>query len=99
MTAFLKTLEEYHFCAAYFSTPDCGVCKSIKPGIIAMFEKYPRFHLFQVDTEKSPQVAAQNLVFSIPTLVLFSGGRESKRFSRYIRKEEVELFVRQMTGL
>lgn len=63
-----------------FWAPWCGPCKIMAP----QFEQAARLlepgtRLAKVDTESEPALAAQFGIRSIPTLVLFSGGREIAR--------------------
>lgn len=69
----------------YFSHERCNVCKVLKPKVLDMVcENYPRLELFYVDTEKSPVVAAQNGVFTVPTIKVYFAGREVIKRSRNI---------------
>ncbi|MCB9013415.1 MAG: thioredoxin family protein [Bacteroidales bacterium] len=76
--------------AFYFSAPHCNVCKVLKPKLQAMLEEdFPEFKLFYVDIEKSPVIAGQMRIFSIPTLLVYFGGKEFYRISRNISLEEL----------
>jgi thioredoxin-like negative regulator of GroEL len=58
----------------YFGAEWCGPCKSIKPQLIAA-----NLPIRYVDVDKSPQMAGDYLVKSIPTVVLIVNGEVSKR--------------------
>jgi len=74
----------------YFSNDDCNVCKVLKPKVYEMLqEKYPEIKFYYVDTKATPDIAAQNRVFTIPTLLVFFDGRELIRRSRYIGINEL----------
>jgi thioredoxin 2 len=63
-----------------FWAPWCGPCKMMAPQFeqaARMLE--PRVRLAKVDTEAEQQLGAQFGIRSIPTLALFSGGREIAR--------------------
>ena len=83
-TAALEGFVEAHpMCALYFTTPDCAVCKVLKPKLIDMLgEEFPKIAFAEVDCSLSPALAAGNSVFTVPTLVVFTLGKESLRKSR-----------------
>ena len=58
----------------YFGAEWCGPCKSIKPQLIAA-----NLPIRYVDVDKSPQMAGDYLVKSIPTVVLVLNGEVTKR--------------------
>lgn len=75
----------------YFSTDSCSVCKVLKPKVSELLqEHFPRMAACYVDTDKSPVIAGQHRVFTIPTIVLFFGGKEHLRFSRNIGLYQLE---------
>jgi len=60
----------------------CGPCKMMAPVFTATAAEFVTQVLFaKVDTEAEPSLAQQFGIRSIPTLVLFRGGREIKRVS------------------
>jgi len=86
--------------AVYFSAPHCNVCKVLKPKLQEMLEEnYPEFRLLYVDIEKSPLIAGQQRIFSIPTLLVFFGGKEFYRISRNISLEELNKTISRPYGL
>ena len=63
-----------------FWAPWCGPCKMMAPAYkqaAAMLE--PRVRLAKVNTENEQALGAQYNVRSIPTLIIFKGGREIAR--------------------
>lgn len=77
-----------------FTTPDCGVCSQIKPGIVEMMEKeYPAIPVYLSDVSKSAELAGQLSIFVTPALLVFYEGREIIRQARFINQE---LLLRQM---
>jgi thioredoxin 2 len=60
----------------------CGPCQSIAPVFArAAKELEPEVRLAKVDTEASQGIALRYGIRSIPTLILFKGGRELGRIS------------------
>lgn len=63
-----------------FWAPWCGPCIQMAPAFEqAATQLEPRFRLAKVDTEAVPALGARFNIRSIPTLALFSGGREVAR--------------------
>jgi len=60
----------------------CGPCKMMAPAFAqAAAELEPRVRLAKLNTEQEPAIAQQFGIRSIPTLVIFRGGREIARQS------------------
>lgn len=58
----------------------CGPCRAMAPEFErAAAQLEPRVRLAKLDTEAATDVAARYAIRSIPTLVLFRGGREMAR--------------------
>lgn len=73
----------------------CGPCKAMAPAYAAAArELEPRFRLLKVDTEAVPELAQRYQIRSIPTLILFSGGREVARHSGAIPAHEIVRWAR-----
>jgi thioredoxin 2 len=79
-----------------FWAPWCGPCKMMAPAFErASAALEPRVKLAKLNTENEQAVAAQFHIRSIPTLVLFSGGREVARHSGAMTAEQIEGWVSQ----
>jgi thioredoxin 2 len=68
----------------------CGPCHMVAPEI----EKLARTHagsavVLKLDTDAVPDVAAKFGIGSIPTFVVFRGGREAKRASGAMSAEDI----------
>ncbi len=58
----------------------CGPCKMLAPTLDAVAaEVADRAKVYKVDVDQSPDVAAMYGVMSVPTLILFKGGRPVKQ--------------------
>lgn len=82
---FLKLLSSEQALLAYFSTDACNVCKVLKPKVAELIEEvFPEIEMVYVKSDHLPEVAAQNRVFTAPTILVFFEGREYIRKSRNI---------------
>ncbi len=74
----------------YFSTPQCNVCKVLRPKLMDLFEvHYPEIGRYYVDSSETPEISGQYSVFAVPTIILFLEGREFVRKSRNFSPAEL----------
>ena len=79
----------------FFSTANCGVCKSIEPKLALLQQHYSQIPFGKIDLELLPFVRGQWLVFSVPTIILFQDGKEIKRQSRFIDLAQLKTIINQ----
>jgi len=85
---------------AYFSTPDCNVCRALKPKVEQLLAKtFPEMQSIHVDCAACPEVAAAFSVFSVPTLVVFFEGREWLRKGRSVSLAELRAGLERPYGM
>ena len=78
-----------------FWAPWCAPCRQMAPAFAqAARALEPQVRLAKLDTEAHPQVAAPYNIRSIPTMVLFKGGREVARISGALGAADIERWVR-----
>jgi len=78
----------------YFSHEQCNVCKVLKPKVAQMLKKhFPKVKMVYADTMKSPEIAGQNRIFAVPTIVGFIEGKEYFRKSRSIGINELAQII------
>ncbi len=75
----------------------CGPCRAMAPHFdVAARALDPRVRLVKVDTEAAPSLSARYAIRSIPTLILFVGGREVVRQAGALTSAgAIEAFVGQ----
>ncbi len=80
----------------WFSTDTCNVCKVLRPKLAELVKKeFPLVRLYYINIEKSPLLAGQFRVFSVPTALVYFDGREFFRKSRNISLSELEGDIRR----
>jgi thioredoxin 2 len=73
----------------------CGPCRAMAPKFeAAARELEPTTRLAKVDTERLPEIAARFGIKGIPTLILFSRGREITRQSGAIGRAAIIALAR-----
>lgn len=98
MIAEIKSFEEFltlketeAALLAYFSTENCNVCKVLKPKVAELIaDEFPQMKMIYVQSDKFPEIAAQNQIFAAPTIIIYFDGRESIRKSRNIGISELQ---------
>lgn len=77
-----------------FWAPWCGPCRGFAPVFAAAAARFePRLRLAKVDTDAQPQLSQRFGIRSIPTLMLFKGGREIARQAGALNAPQLQQFV------
>lgn len=72
----------------------CGPCKTLSPLLERMTEEGAgAFELAKVDVDANPELSAQYLVQSIPTVVAIKNGKEINRFSGALPEQAISEFL------
>jgi len=88
--------QQNPLCVVYFSGPDCAVCEQLKPKLTALLSsEYPRLGIALVDASEERALAADQGVFSIPTLLVFIEGHEARRYTRSFSPSQVAADLRR----
>jgi len=78
----------------------CGPCQQMVPAFTAAAGQLePMVRLGKVDTEAEQSVSARFSIRSIPTLILFSKGREVARQSGAMQTSAIVRWVRQALSM
>ncbi|AGH51868.1 thioredoxin (plasmid) [Sphingomonas sp. MM-1] len=74
----------------------CGPCRAMAPAFkAAAADLEPHVRLLKVDTEAEQGIAGRYRIQSIPTLILFKGGREVARQAGAMDRGRLVAWVRQ----
>ena len=79
-----------------FWAPWCGPCRMMAPAFEDAARSLPlKAQFLKVNTEANPQLGGQYGIRSIPTMVLFKGGREVDRVSGALSADQIRQWVSQ----
>ena len=78
-----------------FWAPWCGPCRSFAPIYEDAAGKHPDITFAKVNTDENQQLAMRYSIFSIPTMIVFKGGREAARMVGYMPQAAMEERLRQ----
>ena len=71
-----------------FSAVWCGPCKKLEPIVHEIAAEYgERLKVVKVDVDHAPSTAARFGVLSIPTLMIFSGGKVKDQYVGLLSKK------------
>ncbi len=74
-----------------FWAPWCGPCRLVSPVVEAVGAAHSdKINVAKVNTDENQQLAIKYSIFSIPTLIMFQGGREVERLVGYMPQEAME---------
>lgn len=76
----------------------CGPCRSMAPQFEAASRQLPGVRFAKLDTEAAQRSAAACGIRSIPTLLLFRGGKEIARRSGPLPAQEIVSWVRSQVA-
>ncbi|MEO8233584.1 MAG: thioredoxin family protein [Ignavibacteriota bacterium] len=87
---FQNIIETQKVVCFYLSTPECNVCKVLKPKVFEMIENdFPEINFCYVDLNEAKEISGQLSVFSVPTILVYFRGKETIRVSRNLHLEEL----------
>ena len=71
-------------------TKTCAVCKPLGQKLKTFMEDYPSIPAYEVYLEDVSMFQGQHLVFTVPTILVFSEGKEILRESRFIDFKKIK---------
>ena len=75
---------------ADFNADWCGPCQALKPILEDMAAQYPGYKFVSINIDDQDELADEYDVASIPCLVVFKNGAESRRSIGLIPREDLE---------
>ena len=86
-----KLIDEKDGVLLYFSGANCNVCHALRPKVEELFsQKFPLIERVFLDAHENPEISAHFGVFSVPTMVVFLGGKEFAREGRAVSLHQLE---------
>jgi len=95
----MKTINTYETFQTFIKQPltvihaktkQCNVCVSVGAQLESLIEAYPTVPFGQIFLEDIPVFQGQHLIFTVPTVVIFSKGKEILRESRFIDFKRID---------
>lgn len=83
----------YH--GIYYSTEECGVCKTLKPQVLSIF-KDAKMPIKEISINDLREMAAQQLILKSPSLIIYDNGREILRMSGFMDLNRLKLQLERM---
>ena len=78
---------------ADFNADWCGPCKMLRPIIDEIAEEKENIKVVSINIDNEDELAEKYNVSSIPCLVVFENGEETRRSIGFIPKEEIENII------
>lgn len=73
----------------------CGPCRMLEPTINAIADQYPAASVVKLNVDDNPVTTANYGIKGIPTLILFSDGREVERVIGATSKESISRLLQR----
>ena len=95
----MKTIENYqdfqqisqlNLVVIIAKTKTCNVCVPITKKLEQLMLAHSNVPLFQIYLEDVLEFQGQQLIFTVPTIVIFSKGKEILRESRFVNFDNIE---------
>src|SRR5690606_23470553 len=82
LDSFLQYLNDNKYVITVFEGKDCRVCHALLPKMEELVKKeFAETPMIVVNTDDNPDIAGQNIIFSLPVILVFKDGREVARIS------------------
>jgi thioredoxin 2 len=71
----------------------CGPCKAMAPAFAQASQLRPHVRFVKLDTDRATAAAAQYGIRSIPTMIIFNGGKEIDRVSGAMGAQQIVAWI------
>ncbi len=82
-----------------FWAPWCGPCRTLGPTLEKMGESSKGFDVAKINVDEEQALAAQYQIMSIPTVLLFQGGKVVAQSVGAVPEQTLRDLVRNHTGV
>ena len=89
-----KLIESGELVIVDFFATWCGPCQMFIPVFDEYSEKNKDINFIKIDIDQSPELAGENRVTGVPTIIGFKDGKEISRFSGFKPIDELDKFVK-----
>ena len=77
----------------------CGPCRMVAPIVDELSEEYKdKMDFAKVNVDESPKIASSYNVMSIPTIILFKGGKPFEQVVGYRPKKDIQKVIEKTLG-
>lgn len=89
-----KVLESTKPVLVDFWAEWCPPCHKVAPILEGVVRKYPdSFTLVKLNVDDNPRTSVEYKILNIPTMILFSEGKETARTTGYMPEEKIVEFL------
>ncbi len=79
---FKSIIEEGNLTVVDFSSPYCAPCKKVPPIMEELEAEFgDKVKFIEINVAEENELALEYDVFSVPTIIIFNGGKEKERIS------------------
>ena len=90
-----EVLKDKGLVVVDFAAEWCGPCKRLAPVIAELAAAYTgKIKVCHVDVDNAPDIAAQFGIMSVPTILLFKGGKKVSESVGVVGKQKLEELIK-----
>ncbi len=89
----IKKIIEKDFVMIIAKSHTCTACKSIFDMMNRNISNLDQIEIYNIYVDDIDEFRGEHLIFSVPTILIFSEGKEMLRESRYINYAKIERLI------